>query len=543
MAEQSQINELDRLLKQNIEDMDKATEANLISVPPRAGAETGNGSAPAGQPPETGTPSPSAGIDNTGTGGNDTGDSSSNNQDAPAQPENGRDTPEPRRPERIPDGISRAYDDVSLGEFDTKAPKEKTETKGSKPKGGITPPKRDRGGTKGKSGGDDIMEVFWNDCIMAFYAWTIDTVVDNTLDFAEWVLFSPYKSGGSTVETTTEKKPKTIYMLGEELYKSRMENFAKEKDKLIELNENLEKSANGIQPEWRLWGKMPAFYPKLQQIHAKAIENPDSEEAKFMHKYGLGSSAETVKGRFAKEEKLFMLAVRLATVEEVVSDAKNTISPEFSQKLADLDETLKKNNCSKQEVTEKINALSEEAGGEYAVCKDVSDKIEEIKTLLEKDGDISKVKKDIVKKAKDIRKISEGAGHDEDIIKEHIRKRGQEKYKRLMENIDKIHEAYVDDPEKVKETIKEYLSSVNNAGKEAKQATDKVIEEGLKGKINAGEKRKNAKASVEKIDTAINDFMLEGEKISSKAPAAQKDEFVLTEKQFSKAIKDYRLGR
>lgn len=67
---------------------------------------------------------------------------------------------------------------------------------------------------------------------------------------------------------------------------------------------------------------MPAFYPKLQQIHAKAIENPDSEEAKFMHKYGLGSSAETVKGRFAKEEKLFMLAVRLATVEEVVSDAK-----------------------------------------------------------------------------------------------------------------------------------------------------------------------------------------------------------------------------
>lgn len=112
-----------------------------------------------------------------------------------------------------------------------------------------------------------------------------------------------------------------------------------------------------------------------------------------------------------------------------------------------------------------------------------------------------------------------------------------------MENIDKIHEAYVDDPEKVKETIKEYLSSVNNAGKEAKQATDKVIEEGLKGKINAGEKRKNAKASVEKIDTAINDFMLEGEKISSKAPAAQKDEFVLTEKQFSKAIKDYRLGR
>lgn len=34
MAEQSQINKLDRILKQNIEDMEKATEANLISVPP-----------------------------------------------------------------------------------------------------------------------------------------------------------------------------------------------------------------------------------------------------------------------------------------------------------------------------------------------------------------------------------------------------------------------------------------------------------------------------------------------------------------------------
>ena len=111
----------------------------------------------------------------------------------------------------------------------------------------------------------------------------------------------------------------------------------------------------------------------------------------------------------------------MATVEEVVSDAKNTISPEFSQNLADLDETLKKNNCSKQEVTEKINALAEETGGDNAVCKDVSAKIQEINALLEKTGDISKVKKDIIKKAKELRKVSEGAGHDEDIIKEHIR--------------------------------------------------------------------------------------------------------------------------
>lgn len=103
---------------------------------------------------------------------------------------------------------------------------------------------------------------------MAFYAWTIDTVVDNTLDFAEWVLFSPYKSGGSTVETTTEKKPKTIYMLGEELYKSRMENFAKEKDKLIELNENLEKA----QTESSLNGNFGENAGILSQIAANSCQ-------------------------------------------------------------------------------------------------------------------------------------------------------------------------------------------------------------------------------------------------------------------------------
>lgn len=159
MAEQSQINELDRLLKQNIEEIDKATNANLVGVPPRAGAESGTGSTPSGARSESGASSSSA--DNTETSGNNAGENDGNRQDTPtsAESENRQDTPEPRRPERIPDGVSRAYNDVSLGEFDTKAPKEKTETKGSKPKGGITPPKRDRGGTR-EIRGDDIMEVF-----------------------------------------------------------------------------------------------------------------------------------------------------------------------------------------------------------------------------------------------------------------------------------------------------------------------------------------------------------------------------------------------
>ena len=54
---------------------------------------------------------------------------------------------------------------------------------------------------------------------------------------------------------------------------------------------------------------------------------------------------------------------------------------------------------------------------------------------------------------------------------------------------------------------------------------------------------KGAKKSVENINKAINEFELNGQPIGSRDSAAQKDEFLLTEKQFSKAIRDYQLSR
>ncbi len=525
MVTNSQNDDLDEQLKKAIEEIENKTKENL-----KIEDSLTDQSEPSSQ---TETPPAADGNGEQTNRDENIPHPENNEQPAPA--------PQPNRPERIPDGVSRAYDDLPADDFDVKAPKDKKEQNVIS-KSSIVPPKRDRGGTKGKSGGDNIMEVFWNDCIMAFYAWGIDTVVDNTLDFAEWVLFAPYKSGGK-VEEKEEKAKKNIYMIGDEFYKERTDRFSKEKGKLIELNENLAKERDGIAPSWTLWEREPNFYKKLCQIQEKALEDPTSPEAEFMQKYGLGVEKEIIEGRFSKEEKIFTIATRLATVEEVISGEKNTISPEFSNKLEELEIKLKEKNTNTDQVKAIISAyviaLQEEVGGEDTVCTEINKKLEEINQITSSGTKASVIAKNVSKKVKEIKSISKDAIENEEIIKAHIQKRSQSYYKKIMENIDKIHEVYAENPEEIKENIKQYLMSVNNAGKEAKAETDTII---MKN-INDRSKHKKAKEAVSKINKTIDEFMLNGVKISEREAATQKDEFTLTEKQFSKAIREYRLGR
>ena len=438
------------------------------------------------------------------------------------------------------DGISRAYGDADIGDFDNKAPKSKEDFK-TKTSSGVTPPKRERGGTKGKSGGDNIMEVFWNDCIMAFYAWSIDTIVDNTLDFAEWVLFAKYKS--EDVKEPKEEKKKNIYMIGSEFHKERMANLAKEKEKLCELNENLAKQRDGINPTWNAWNKEPEFYNKLKQIYNQAMDDPHSAEARFIHKYSLGAEKEIIDGRFAKEEKIFTLAVRMATIEEVVNDEMHVISPTFSRNLKNLENKVNQRSndldAFKQDVVLYINTLTSEIGEENVTNTKILQKLEALKQSAIGGPDISHIKKDAKKTIKEIKQINKEAIDSEDVVKPHILNRSKEIYSQIMGNIDKIHETYPNDENLTKETIKNYLISINEAGKAAKVETDKIIN------LDIEKRSKNTKAkkAVENIGKAINEFDLDGTGISSRHEAAQKDEFVLTEKQFAKAIREYRFSR
>lgn len=530
------MDDLDKENKKLADEIDKQIEENL-NIDKSDLKDEENPSASSTNPENTNGATAETGETRTDSNEN----REDNNQAESPNNQNENPEPQPRRPERTPDGISRAYDEIPLDGFDTKAPQDRKE-KNVVSKGSIVPPKRDRGGTKGKSGGDNIMEVFWNDCIMAFYAWGIDAIVDNTLDFAEWVLFAPYKSG-SKVEEKNEKAKKNIYMIGDEFYKERADRFTKEKEKLAELNENLAKTKDGIAPTWVLWGKEPDFYKKLCEIQEKALADPSSPEADFMQKYGLGVDKEIVAGRFAKEEKIFMVATRLATIEEVISDAKNTISPEFSNKLDNLEKSLKDKSLDisqlKTKIITQVDGLQSEIGGDDAACKEINKKLEEINKIANDGKKIAEIKKQVSEKIKEVRSASKDTIDNEEIIKAHIQKRSQKYYQKLMENIDKIHEANKDNPETIKENIKQYLTSVNNAGKAAKLETDKIIEKN----INDRSEHKPAKEAVAKINAAIDDFKLNGEKISERQAATQKDEFTLTEKQFSKAIREYRFGR
>ena len=537
MVTNSQMDDLDKENKKLSEEIDKQIEENLHMDGNSLSSET--------ETSETQSNSENANESTTETEATQT-DSNENrennhNQDETSQNQPESPQPQPRRPQRTPDGVSRAYDEMPIEGFDTKAPKDKKE-KNVVSKGSIVPPKRDRGGTKGKSGGDNIMEVFWNDCIMAFYAWGIDAIVDNTLDFAEWVLFAPYKSGGK-VEEKKEKAKKNIYMIGDEFYKERADRFAKEKEKLIELNENLAKTKDGIAPTWVLWGREPDFYRKLCEIQEKAMADPSSPEADFMQKYGLGVDKEIVAGRFAKEEKIFTIATRLATIEEVISGAKNVISPEFSDKLDNLEKIIKNKSLDisqlKTNIATEVVELQNEIGGDDTACKEINKKLEEISKIANDGKKIAEIRKKVSEKIKEVRTASKDAIDNEEIIKAHIQKRSQQYYQKLMENIDKIHEANRDNPETIKENIKQYLTSVNNAGKAAKVETDKIIEKN----INDRSKHKQAKEAVAKINKAIDNFEINGQKISERQAATQKDEFTLTEKQFSKAIREYRFGR
>ncbi len=476
---------------------------------------------------------------NTQNGGDNTANGTENiNPDDNVQP-----TPQPQVTRRaVYDGVSRAYEDIDTGQFDTKAPHDNEKIKNNE-SGSITPPERDRGGSKGKSGGDNIMEVFWNDYIMAFYLTAVDMVVDTTLDFAEWVLFEPFRAKQRIINKETEKKAKNVYMIGDELYKERIEKFAKEKDKLIEINENLAKEAQGIQPQWTLWGQMPPFYPKLQQIYTKAKENPQSDEAEFIEKYGFGVNADVIKGRFAKEETLFTLAVRLATIEEVTRSKQDSISPAFSETLKSLENDIKddrSNNAEniKRKISSRLSELKNEMGeNEFA---GISEKMDKMETLLQTNKSAKELKKEALKITKEIQEQNKGLIDNKEVIKSHILQDSKEKYKMMTENIDKIHEEYANDPQKIKETIKNYLTSINNVAKDVKKETDKVVSPGMLG---AKAYMKNAIKSVKNINKAINEFELNGQPIGARNSAGQKDEFLLTEKQFSQAIRNYHLSR
>ncbi len=524
MAEESEVDRLKREIKENLSDMRRQTQENL-----RSNHEPAEGT-------ERHAPNPT---------------STENGEDSPTSPEPAEaqedDRSAPPRPVRVPDGISHAYDDVPLEDFASKGQPEKTETKTKHAHDAIKPPERKRGGGKA-GGGKDIMEVFWNECIIAFYEWMIDTVVDNTLDFAEWVLFTPFKSAGGTVETTTEKQnKKSIYDIGGEVYKGRMDGFRKNKEVFDEahkeLTENLSREASGVASEWKVWGKEPRFFSRLCQIAAAAQADSQSPEAKVMERFN--KTPEIIQGLFKKEETVFKVAVGIATLEESVNDKKAQMPEEFTQNFAALEQIVKNKDRNagrfKQDVKQKVNALKTSLGSD--AYKDIAKSLEEIADIVSQEGgDSAKLNKEVAEKIKNIKASTESTEGHQEIIKEHIFSRSKGHYDKLMENIDKIQEAYADNPEMMQKTCKEYMIHIANSIKSAKKDTDVICGNNIKGKFSSS--RKKAVESVAKATASVDNFLLNQHEIGTMSKAQEKSEFPLEGNKIKilKAVRDYSIG-
>lgn len=446
-------------------------------------------------------------------------------------------TPKQRR---TPDGISHAYDDIGLDELNKKSAPKKKEEKSSG--WGLTPPKIDKKKTDlGKE--TNIMELIWKEFILASYAGTIDFVVDNTLDFVEYVLYAPFKSDKKVKIEKEPEGPKTIYAMGDEVFKKRREELEKGKNKFnesyVELKENLAREANGEKPKWTVWKSEPSFYQELKAIAEKAKANPESAEAKVMEEFN--KVPEMIESLFKKEVGLFKLALNLATL-ETTANPISLLSPEAVEKLKSLKEMAenKDQGLDYQVVENTIKEIQSTIVEDDKTSKAILEELDKMKQASKKQAT---GKKQIIASLKKIRKIDGAAGSDEDVIKAHILRLSKEKYNRITQNIDKIHESYKDNPEERASVVKEYMTHIITSLTAAKPVVDAMITGDIKSKIPGY--RSKAKEAVNKADQSIDDFKLKEENIGNVGAAAVHIENPFESKDkdaFIRNVRDYTMG-
>lgn len=451
------------------------------------------------------------------------------------EPEEEKNPPAPK-PRRAPDGVSRAYDDIGLDDLNKQSAPKKKEEKSSG--WGLTPPKYDKKKTDlGKE--TNIMELIWKEFILASYAGAIDFVVDNTLDFAEWVLYAPFKSDKKVKIETEPEGPKTIYAMGDEVFKKRREDLEKGKNKFnesyTELKENLAREANGEKPKWTVWKSEPSFYQELKNIAEKAKANPESEEAKVMENFN--KVPEMTESLFKKEIGLFKLALNLATLETAVNPIKGVLSPEAVQKLNSLEKMAKDKDqpVDHQQLEKTLKEIRETIVGEDKPSKALREELDKMKEATSN--------KQILDSLKKIRKADSVAGSDEEVIKAHILRLSKEKYGKITQNIDKIHESYKDNPEERASVAKGYMTHLITSITEAKPAVDKVIEGSIKSKIPGYSSK--AQKAVDKANQSIDNFQLNGVNIGKVKAAAVHIEnpFETKDKDaFARNVRNYTMG-
>lgn len=464
----------------------------------------------------------------------------SNRDDSAPVTDDSKEDNTPSAPTRTPDGESHAYDDLDLNQMGK--PQQETSVIEALPKRDWPEAPEHKKPGKG-GGGKDIMEVIWNECILGFYDWVIDTSIDTVLDFADWILYKPFANNENKPAKSKESEKKTAFDHGDELIAKYSQNVQKGKELFDqahgEILENINRDQAGMAPEWKIWKKKPPFFDTVLDLAQKAKENPDSPEAA---KYARFTKAPEIMDSMLKKEILLRkMSVGLAAIDEALNADEKALSSKVSSELIVMKKNLEKHK-NPEKLKESLKKSIDEIGPmlkiERPIDKAITEKLTNIVHIISSsETDVGKLTESIGKNLTEIDEIKK-KNADPQV---NIENNSKGYYEDLMNNIDKIQNTYANDPEKAKATVRDYMVSVTESIKTAKKDTDSYLSANM---FTSKQHEKKAQESLTKATSSINNFILEGEEIGGKPKSPEQAQSPLTGDKYKifKAVKDYGLG-
>lgn len=390
-------------------------------------------------------PNPSTNDDNNKDDENSNeGDGTTPQQPTPQQPTPPQ--PTPVNPNKI--GESSAYEEAP-GEVDVYGnikPQEKSTTKSDRP----TPPDH---GKPIKSGNEkNMMELFWNEFIVASYDFVINTGVDLTLDMFDLVLYGP-KEG----KENPKKEKINVFAIGDKVRETTREKMLEKKEvcnrAYSEIVQNLERDKNGEEVTWTILKREPKFFKELSEIYKKDPTTRTLEEKEKL--YSFQKVPETMNRTIDVGIKTKELAIAAATC-EVAADKENgdAISTLFTAELAKLEKALSSKNSA--DAKQCIDALEKEVEGKNDTFVAIRRELSTIKQCLRTSN-----YKDAEKSIDGIREISKEAIDDPQLYEIKIKQREKmyfasiEKERERIRSNDEptVSKTFTQDVELLKETV------------------------------------------------------------------------------------------
>jgi polyhydroxyalkanoate synthesis regulator phasin len=244
-------------------------------------------------------------------------------------------------PANIEIGVSHAYGGVPETDIYGKQNKpEKT------PREPIKKPERAKNSKGG--GGNNIMELFWNEIILKTYGWCVDFCVDTVLDLADFVLFPE----GDGEESKKEKL--NIFVLGQKIRDASKTKMQKRKEVCLkgykEFLNNLVKDSKGEKITWSIQKSEPPFFKDISKIYQKKDEDRTEDEKQLVHMINNPPLEQMINDGM----KMHDMALAAATC-EVAADRENgyIVSKTFKENM----EHLKK-HVSTGNMTSSLEAIA-----------------------------------------------------------------------------------------------------------------------------------------------------------------------------------------